>query len=269
MNLVKYTSVFKISFAQEFIYRLNFVMWRVRNIMQILLLFFLWTTVFSDPARVVFGYDREKILTYVFGILVVKAMVLSARAVDVPGEISRGDLTNLLLKPVNFFKYWLTRDLSSKALNLIFSAFEFLILFLIFRPEIYLQIDPFSLVGFVLSLVLAILTFFALLMITNFVPFWSPQSGGGAQFLMIVIVTEFLSGGLFPLDILPPAIQRILYLTPFPYLIFFPIQVYLGKISGTALFGGILIALFWLIVLWLAMGWVWRRGLLVYRAEGR
>ncbi len=66
MSLAKYISIFKISFAQEFAYRLNFIMWRVRNVMQILLLFFLWTTVFSDPARVVFGYDRAKMLTYVF-----------------------------------------------------------------------------------------------------------------------------------------------------------------------------------------------------------
>ncbi len=269
MSIKKYISVFKISFAQEFAYRLNFIMWRVRNIMQILLLFFLWTTVFSDPTRVIFGYDRAKMLTYVFGILVVKALVLSARAVDVAGEISRGDLTNLLLKPINYFKYWLTRDLSSKALNMVFAFFEIIILFLILKPPIFLQTDSLVLLGFAAFLVLAILLFFALLMITNFVPFWAPELGWGAQFLMIVIVTEFLSGGLFPLDILPGAAQKILYLTPFPYLIFFPIQVYLGKITGDALIGGVLIASFWLIVLWLAMGWVWRKGLLVYRAEGR
>ena len=129
MKIGKYISLFKISFAQEFAYRLSFVMWRVRNVMQILLLFFLWTTVFSDPGRVLFGYDRAKMLTYVFGILVVKAVVLSARTVDVAGEISRGDLSNLLLKPISYFKYWLTRDLSSKALNMVFAFFEITILF--------------------------------------------------------------------------------------------------------------------------------------------
>lgn len=269
MSIKKYISIFKISFAQEFAYRINFIMWRVRNVIQIILLFFLWTTVFSDPSKVIFGYDRTKILTYVFGILVVKAIVLSARAVDVAGEISRGDVSNLLLKPVNFFKYWLTRDLSSKALNFIFSAFEIVILFLILKPEIYLQTNLLLLAGFFLSLIFAILAFFALLMITSFVPFWAPELGWGVQFLVIVIFTDFLSGGLFPLDILPSFIQKFLYLTPFPYLIFFPIQVYLGKITGTVLLGGLLISLFWIFVLWIAMGWIWRRGLLIYRAEGR
>lgn len=269
MSIGKYISIFRISFAQEFAYRLNFIMWRVRNVMQFLLLFFLWNTVYQDPSRVVFGYDKAKILTYVFGILVIRAIVFSARAVDVAGDISRGDITNLLLKPINFFKFWLTRDISSKGLNLIFAAVEFSILFLILRPPFFLQTDPATLIAFIISLGLAMLTFFVLLMITSFVPFWFPEAAWGAQFLVVVIMTEFLSGGLFPLDILPAGIQKFLYFTPFPYLIFFPIQVYLGKISGQMLLGGIFIALFWFFVLVIAMRYIWHKGLLVYKAEGR
>ena len=265
----KLLSIFKISFAQEFAYRLNFIMWRVRNVLQILLLFFLWTSVFTDTNRVVFGYDRVKILTYVFGILVVRAIVFSARAVDVSGEIANGDLTNLLLKPVSYFKYWLTRDLSSKALNLAFAFVETGILFIFLKPEIYLQTNGLSLLAFVLSLIVAILIFFSILMIVNFVAFWAPEMGWASQFLFIVVITEILSGTLFPLDILPAGIQKFLYFTPFPYLIFVPIQIYLGKISGMVMFRGILISLFWLMALLLLANRVWRKGLLVYRAEGR
>src|SRR3990172_12211682 len=141
----KYLAIFRISFAQEFAYRLNFIMWRVRNVMQIILIFFLWSSVFSDPSRVVFGYDKARILTYVFGILIIKAIVLSARTVDVAGEISSGDLTNFLLKPVNYFKYWFTRDLSSKALNLSFAVVEFFLLYLVLKPSLFFQTDAIQL----------------------------------------------------------------------------------------------------------------------------
>ena len=90
----KYWSVFKISFVQEFAYKANFIMWRVRNVFQIFIVFFLWDSIFADPGRELFGYNRAQILTYVFGIIVVKAFVLSARAVDVAGEIGDGRLTN-------------------------------------------------------------------------------------------------------------------------------------------------------------------------------
>ena len=86
---------------------------------------------------------------------------------------------------------------------------------------------------------------------------------------MIIIATEFLSGGLFPLDILPLDFQKVLYFTPFPYLIFFPLQVFLGKVTGLALIKGILISFLWSIVLFYLMKRLWYKGLLVYRAEGR
>ncbi|MBI4157661.1 ABC-2 family transporter protein [Candidatus Woesebacteria bacterium] len=265
----KYWSIFKISFQQEFVYRLNFIMWRVRNVIQIFLVYFLWSTIFSDNTRTLFGYDRAKILTYIFGILIVRAVVLSARAVDVTNEIARGDLTNYLLKPISYFKYWLTRDLSSKVLNLFFAVFEFLFLYLILRPEIFLQTDPFNLIFFAISLMFAVFLFFVILFITSAVSFWAPEISWGAQFFIIFVIIEFLSGSLFPIDILPVFMQKILYLTPFPYLIFFPLQVYLGKISDLAVLGGLLTTLVWSVTLWFLMTSIWRRGIRIYKAEGR
>jgi len=193
----KYLQIFKLSFQQEFAYRLNFIMWRVRNILQIVLIFFLWSSVFKNPQTEVFGYNQEKILTYVFGILILRAIVFSARAVDVAGEISNGDITNLLLKPVNYFKYWATRDIASKVLNLSFSVFEITILFLILKPNLFLQTDQIVLFAVLTSLALAVVLFFCLLFITNMSAFWMPENGWAAQFLFIMIVADFLSGGVF------------------------------------------------------------------------
>ena len=265
----KYWSIFKISFQQEFAYRLNFVMWRVRNVLQMLLIFFLWSTVFSDPSRNLFGYDRARILTYVFGILIVKAIVLSARGVDVAHEIARGELTNYLLKPVNYFRYWLTRDLSSKSLNLVFAVFEFSILFIILRPQFFFQTNIFNLIAFVGALIIGILLYFTILFVTSAVAFWTPEMAWGTQFFVIVVIIEFLSGGLFPIDILPVGLQNFLYLTPFPYLIFFPLQVYLGKFSFLFIARGLIVSIVWVVILWIIMKSVWAKGVKIYRAEGR
>src|SRR3990172_10364823 len=109
----KYFQIFQISFQEEFAYKLNFIMWRVRNVFQILLTFFLWNTIFASPTIVIFGYDRSKILTYVFGMMIVRALVMSARAADIASDIAQGDLSNYLLKPITYFKYWFTRDVFS------------------------------------------------------------------------------------------------------------------------------------------------------------
>ncbi len=246
----KYFQVFKISFQQEFVYRVNFIMWRFRNILQIFLVFFLWDTVFTQPGREIFGYDRTHILTYVFGLLIVRGIVLSARSIEVAGEISRGELSNYLLKPASYFKYWLSRDISSKALNLVFAAVETTLLFFILKPPFFLQTNPTLIVGFIFALALAVFIYFVLLFITSSVPFWVPEAGWGMHFLVTAVAVEFLSGALFPLDILPGVIQSILNYTPFPYLIFFPLQVYLGRITGFALVRGLFVSSFWAVALW-------------------
>lgn len=244
-------------------------MWRVRNVLQIFLVFFLWDTVFTNPNRVVFGYDRTKILTYVFGLLIVRAFVLSARAIEVAGEISRGDLSNYLIKPLSYFRYWITRDISSKVLNLIFASVEAILLFFLLKPPFFVQTNLLSLLGFIFAIVIAMFIYFVILFITSSIPFWIPEAAWGVHFLITVVIIEFLSGAIFPLDIFPTAIQNLLNLTPFPYLIFFPLQVYLGKITGVAMLKGIFVAALWAVGLWVIMKSVWQRGLRVYQAHGR
>ena len=244
-------------------------MWRFRNVLQIFVVFFLWSAVFTNPETVVFGYDKSKILTYVFGILVLRALVLSSRTVDVAQEISSGNITNYLLKPINYFKFWFTRDISSKALNISFAIVEIVILFFILKPPLFIQTNPMILLSFFISIILAILLFFLLLFITNLINFWMPEAGWPVQFLFVVIIMEFLSGGVFPIDILPILIQKVLYVLPFPYLLFFPLQVYLGKIDLMESFQGIVIASSWVVFLWWALNQTWQKGIKHYSAEGR
>jgi len=243
-------------------------MWRVRNVLQLFLVFFLWDAVFQNRSIEIFGYNKSRILTYVFALLIVKALVLSAKATSVAGEISEGKLSFFLLKPINYFRYWLARDLSSKALNLSFAVFETFILFLILKPPFFLQTNIVSLLSFVVSILLAIFIYFVIVFIVSFIPFWAPEVSWGGHFLVTVVLVEFLSGALFPLDVLPETLQKFLYLTPFPYLIFFPLQIYLGKITGVALFKGMLIGVFWAFILYFVMNKLWRKGLKVYEGHG-
>lgn len=264
-----YLQIFKISFEEEFAYRLNFILWRFRNVLQILLTYFLWSTVYSDPTRQIFGYDRTKILTYVFGIMIVRALVFSARAMDVGTDVANGDLSNYLIKPINYFKYWFTRDVASKALNLSFAAVEFVLLFIILKPPFFIQTDLVSILAFLFSALLAILIYFLILFLISSIPFWFPEVGWSSQFLISVVIVEALSGSLFPINILPATLQSIILATPFPYLIYFPIEVYLGNVTGWAVAGGLMVAAAWTGILWVTLNVVWQRGLKVYQSFGR
>lgn len=264
----KYLPVFKISFQQEFAYRLNFILWRVRNVIQVFLIFYLWDTVFADPNRVVFGYDKAKILTYVFGLVVVRSIVMAARSIDIAGEVSRGELANYLVKPVSYFKYWFVRDLSSKALNLSFAVVELGLLYVLLKPPFFLQTSPLVLFLFGVSLAVAVILYFFILFLFNLMPLWYPDQAWGPTFLLFIFV-EFLGGGLFPLDILPKAVQSILYLTPFPYLMFLPLEIYLGNFDLGAAVRGIGIQAVWVFIFIFVVRLTWNAGLRAYSSEGR
>lgn len=264
----KYIAVFRISFEQEFVYRINFLMWRLRNIMQFFLVFFLWDSVFYDSSKQFFGYDRAKILTYVFGILIVKAIVYSSRSIDISGDIARGSLSNFLLKPISYFKYWFTRDTSSKALNLIFAFFETVVLFIILRPPFFIQTNVITILFFLASLVIAIFLYFTVILCLSMIPFWYPEQSWGTMFLFMIF-SDFLGGGIFPLDIMPQNIQKIIYLTPFPHMLFTPLQIYIGKFSIERTLYCLGIGLLWVLLLTIIVKKMWKVGLKEYRAEGR
>lgn len=264
----KYFRVFLISWENEFIYRLNFVLWRLRNVLRLLMTYFLWRGIFASNT-VVFGYTSSQMQTYVFMVLVVQTLVTSAPSSDnIGGEISSGDLSNYLVKPVGYLKYWFTRDLASKLLNILFSAGEILLLWFVLKPEIVFPVTVLTLIGFFISAILATLTFYLVSSCSRFVAFWMPENSWGLAFLVLVLM-EILAGGIFPLDVLPAWTYGLIQLTPFPYLIYFPVAIFSGKIVGWELVRILLQS----VVMFLAVLWlnklIWRKGLMVYQATGR
>lgn len=263
----KYLTVFSVSWSGGFVYRLNFLLWRARSIIVILTVYFLWDAIFRNN-QILFGYSRDKILTYVFLTLILRSIILSVRSIDVGGEISDGRLSNYLLKPVNYHVYWFTRDLADKILNIIFSVFEIFILYYLLKPPIFFQTDPLVLIGFGVAIILAIVLNFVLGTITSYTTFWTPGNTWGFWFVYLVI-QELLSGLMFPIDILPKVVYKFFMLLPFPYLLYFPANVYLGKITGRDLWQGLIIISLWIALAGYILSREWRAGLIAYQSEGR
>jgi len=113
----KYLTVFAVDWQNQFIYRLNFFLWRFRNVLRVLMTYFLWTSIFAYRTTV-FGYTREQIMAYLLLVIFLYGFVGSCPSNDnVGGEVSSGALNNFLVKPIGYLRYWFTRDLSSKLLE--------------------------------------------------------------------------------------------------------------------------------------------------------
>jgi ABC-2 type transport system permease protein len=73
---------------------------------------------------------------------------------------------------------------------------------------------------------------------------------------------------LFPLDLLPVWLQHVLYFTPFPYQLYVPIGIYMGKIVGMDLWLGLLAQFAWVMLAYLFARFMWARGIKKYAAFG-
>ncbi len=83
-----------------------------------------------------------------------------------------------------------------------------------------------------------------------------------------MLLSFFLSGHMFPLDLMPAPLDWLIGLLPFQYLAYFPSAVALGKIQGEALAWGLVVQFAW-VLLFLGLSRVlWVRGLVRYGGYG-
>lgn len=261
----KYWAAFLTNWEQGLVYRLNFTLWRVRSVLQLLLVYFIWWTVFQNQTQV-FGYTQMTILTYIMVSAIIRAITLSSRVIDVAGQINEGNIANFLVKPLSFIGYFFARDMADKLLNILFVVVEIMALIYLLKPPIFLQTDLAVLGLFMMSTLLALLLYFLLAFVVGLMAFWLENAW--APYFLLLMFTESLGGGLFPIDILPPVFAQALLLTPFPYLIYFPAKVYLGTFGTDQLFWGFMMLIFWVGFLWLALLKILQAGLKKYTAVG-
>jgi len=262
----KYLQVVKNTWDEGLTYRVSFVIYRARSVLQLLTIFFLWQFIVPKGASFA-GYSQAMLMTYILGSSFVDSFVMSSRAQIIAVDINEGNLSNYLLRPMNYFTFCFSRDIADKALNVMFSCIEIPLFLLIFNPALFIQTNINFLLESFLLMILGLILYFYFSVCISLLGFWSNETWG-PRFIFYQLLT-FLAGGLFPLDILPKSIFSLFTFLPFPYLLYFPLKVYLGQTNLATTMQGILITVFWILGMHIIVIKIWQKGLRVYTAQGR
>ena len=138
--------------------------------------------------------------------------------------------------------------------------------FFALREHIKLPTEPATWLAFAGSTVLAALLQFFIAYTIAMLAFWI------LEISTIVFITYsfeyFLSGRIFPLDMLPPWLAGFVKWRPFTYELYFPVQIFLERVKGPALLEGLAIQAGWVLIMWGAAVILWRRGVKKYQAVG-
>jgi ABC-2 type transport system permease protein len=185
---------------------------------------------------------------------------------QIAADIREGNISQFLLKPVDYLWYRLSLFFSGRIAFILVAGLPLAVFIFCFRAYVQPPASLAAAMVFPLSLVLTALLQFFISYAMAMLAFWLLEI---STFIFILFAFEYLaSGHLFPLDILPPAVRQILFLTPFPYQLYFPISIYLGKVEGGGLWRGLAMQGFWVLVAYVFARFMWRRGINKYSAFG-
>ncbi len=262
----KYLYIFAVS-LQDFVQRRStLAMDRLRSIVLMIALYYLWSALLSQDQSMM-GYSRAQMISYVLGMSLLRSFVLTSRAWETLGDIAHGRIVSYLVRPITYFGYCFSKDLAWKVVYVASTILELGVLILLWRAPLYVPRDPLTWLWTAAASVQALLIYFLLAMTVTMAAFWTSESSG--PLFCFELVLYFAAGAFFPLDVLPSGWRMLLQRLPFPYLVFFPLEVYLERWGPTrAVLGGLATQLAWIAALALISRAVWRRGLKAYAAEG-
>ncbi len=261
----KYFQLFSISWQNGLVYRTSVLLWRLRQFLSTVMALTIWTVIF-DSSDQYLQYSQPEMITYIFIISILQSLILSTSLHGLGMRVYGGQLSQELVRPVNLTAYFATQEAADKLINVFFVIIETIILFILIKPEIIFPSFPLLILTILWSLGGVSIFFFIQLVFGSF-GFWSPDTWG-PRFLFFMFL-EFTAGKIFPLNILPLFIQRIVSFTPFPYLSFAQVQLFINAYSPNEIILHSFKIVFWIIFLFLLSQFLWKKGLRNYTAAGQ
>jgi ABC-2 type transport system permease protein len=195
------------------------------------------------------GYDATDAVTYVWlgqALLMTVALWGGGTTDDLAERIRTGDVAIDLYRPVGLIGWYLAGDLGRAAYHVltrgVAPTFLGLLLFHIALPG-----TPMAAAGFVVSLLLAVVTSFAIRFLVSCSAFWLLDQTGVRMLSGVVAI--FLSGMTLPLVIFPEPLRSIALALPWASYLQTPADIWLGHRSGLAIVDGLAVQALWMVAL--------------------
>ncbi|MEY2600482.1 MAG: hypothetical protein RLZZ142_2741 [Verrucomicrobiota bacterium] len=265
-TLALYAKVFGIGLQDTFVYRWNFVLRCGFTLVPLLGTVFVWRSVCEANGRVG-DYSYSSMVFYFLAVLLVES--LASPTEDewrIAAEIREGQISALLTKPLDYLLYRFTLFASYRLLYTLLTLPLVACVLYGFREHLRWPEHALTWALFALSVAGSALIQFFVAFSLAMLAFWILEV---STLIFILYSFEyFLSGHVFPLDLLSPTLAAFVAWTPFPYELFFPIQILLERLSPEKLAEGFCIQFAWVFLSGMTAATLWKRGVRRYQAAG-
>jgi ABC-2 type transport system permease protein len=273
--LRKYFNIFRVSLIERMAYRGDFLLGTVLRFFPMITTILLWQAVFAAAPstgpeggeKEISGYTAHEMIAYLL-LVHISRMFSSMPGLSntISQSIRDGTMKKYLLQPLDMIGYLVSYRAAHKVAYIATSALPYAGLFLACASYFDGFPDAGTLTVYLLSLILGFIVGFFFECAMGMVGFWFLEI---TSLLWVVnTVNFFVSGQMFPIDLLPHGWAVLLKSLPFQYLAYFPAAIFLGKVQGAALWQGLLVQAGWGLALIALSRWLYGRGLRHYSAFG-
>lgn len=270
----KYLKILRVSLIERLTYRADFFVSTFLRFLPLLTTFLLWEAVFGsaktpegEPVKEISGFSHDQMLAYLLLVQISRMFSsMPGLASGISRDIRDGNLKKYLLQPIDMIAYLISYRGAHKIAYIATSAVPYGILFFFFRDKFHDMPDLTTWAAYLASLIMGFMVGFFFEAVVGMAGFWLLEV---TSLLYIIHTLNFIiSGHMFPLDLLHPALADFLKLLPFQYLAYFPAMIFLGKIQGQELAIGLAVEFAWAFGLFLTSRYLYRVGLRRYSAYG-
>jgi ABC-2 type transport system permease protein len=266
----KYWHVINIGVQNNLAYRVNFLARALFGLIPLTAMLYLWRTIYAGKGGdevAISSYTLSEMISYYLVAQIVDALTaVNEDDWQIAADIKDGLISQFLLKPVDYLWYRLCLFMAGRVTYMVVAAVP-LALFVGWHHQWFIL--PATMLrwgGVVASVVLTAMLQFFMSYAMATLAFWVLEV---STLIFILYAFEYIaSGHLFPLDILPAGLQHALRFTPFPYQLYFPVSIYMGKVGDGELARGLAIQLLWVVAIYVLARFVWSRGIRKYSAVG-
>ncbi len=267
--LRKYVNIFRVSLIERMTYRGDFLLGTVLRFLPMLTTILLWQAIYAGSGQSQLSdYTMREMIAYLLLVHISRMFSsMPGLAAGIARDIREGNLKKYLLQPIDMICYLVSYRAAHKAAYIATSFLPYAFLFFLCRQFFAgLEVSAATAAAYVASLLMGFVVGFFFEASIGMIGFWFLEV---TSFLYVVnTVNFFVSGHMFPLDLLPAPWAAALKMLPFQYMAYFPAAVLLGKIRGAALVYGLVGESVWAVTFVVAARLLYRFGLRRYSAYG-
>jgi ABC-2 type transport system permease protein len=263
--LRKARAIFSIWIQDGLAYRTAGIIWVLTDVSTAITMPLVWAAAARTTGGMIAGYSIGNMIVYYLAMLLMTGFVTSHIMWDVANEIRDGLLSLLLVRPVDIYWFTFLRNLAWRLIRpTLFFPF-FLVLLYIYRGylgDVHLCLAP----EFWLALLLGHLLSFTVVMAMSGIALYTQEAY--SIFEIYYIPQLFLSGVLFPIEVMPGWCNWIAKVLPFYYTLGAPTEIFIGRVQGAAAWNSVGMQAFWVVVAFFLGRLVWRSGLKQFTGVG-